>query len=80
METRKNRQRAGAKLRGIGSDFDGRCFQRRAVSGQRMRSLAPDMTSEVVLSASEGGDGESGHLALQGIERIRGWKKRKARF
>lgn len=36
------------------------------VSG--MRSLAPDMTSEVVLSASKSDDGESGHLALQGIE------------
>jgi hypothetical protein len=38
-----------------------------AVSGKR--SQAPDLTSnEVALSASEGDDGESGHLALQRIE------------
>jgi hypothetical protein len=55
MEIRKNRQRAGAKL------------EKSAVSGKR--SQAPDMTNnEVALSASEGDDGESGHLALQGIE------------
>ncbi|WP_454904608.1 hypothetical protein [Variovorax gossypii] len=63
MRIRKDRQRAGAKLGEIGSDFHG---GEDAVSGQWVRSLAPDMTSnEVVLSASEGDDGESGHLALQ---------------
>jgi hypothetical protein len=32
--------------------------------------------NEVVLSASESDDGESGHLALQGIEEIRGLKEK----
>jgi hypothetical protein len=33
--------------------------------------------NEVVLSASESDDGESGHLALQGIEEIRGLKEKR---
>jgi len=50
--------------------------ERIAVSGKR--SLAPDMTSnEAALSASEGDDGETGHLALLWIEEIRGWMKKK---
>jgi hypothetical protein len=52
--------------------------ERIAVSGKR--SLAPDMTSnEAVLSASEGDDGETGHLALLWIEEIRGWMKKEVR-
>ena len=54
----------------MGSDFFGLCPRvGAAVSGQWVRSFAPEMTSkEAVLSESESDDGESGHLALQGIE------------
>jgi len=33
--------------------------------------------NEAALSASEGDDGETGHLALLWIEGIRGWMKKK---